>query len=335
MKYCIQTKRFIHTNFCKMNMKNSLKKKIHVIINPVSGTQSKKNIPDRIRQTIDESEYDVQLFYTEREGHATELAAQSVKDQADYVIAVGGDGTVNEVGRSLVNTDVVFGIIPSGSGNGLARDLHIPMNKADAIKILKDGCVKRIDYGIANDHIFFCTCGVGFDAKVSEKALNQSKRGILMYAKNMVDTFYYFKPEKYRVTSIDGSFEGEAFVVTCANASQYGNNAYIAPHADIQDGKMNISILKPLVAINVPQLMVQMMSKNLMNSSKLVELVTANAIIEREKEGVMHLDGDAIYTDKDIRVEIIHRGLNVLVPKSISKTTVAFESFITNVTRWI
>lgn len=316
-------------------MESSSKKKVHVIINPVSGAKSKKNIPETIIQTTEQLNYEVEFFFTEKEGHATEIATQSAKDKADYVIAVGGDGTVNEVAKALVNTDVIFGIIPSGSGNGLARDLHIPLNRSSAIKILEDGCVKRIDYGIANGDIFFCTCGVGFDAQVSEKASTQTKRGVLMYAKNMVDTFYYFEPEKYKIHCAEGSYEDEAFVVTCANASQYGNNAYIAPHADIQDGKMNISILKPLNAINVPQLMIQMMSKNLMNNAKLVELITAEATIEREKEGVMHLDGNAIYTGKDIHVKIVKQGLNVLVPKTVPKSTLAIESFITNITRWV
>ena len=107
----------------------------------------------------------------------------------------------------------------------MARDLHIPMNREKAIEILKEGHVVKIDYGIANDNIFFCTCGVGFDAEVREKALTQSSRGPLMYAKNMITTFYCFKPQKYKITSEDGVFEDEAFVITCANASQYGNNA--------------------------------------------------------------------------------------------------------------
>ncbi|MDL2215327.1 diacylglycerol kinase family lipid kinase [Dysgonomonas sp. OttesenSCG-928-M03] len=314
-----------------------LKKKIHVIINPVSGTKSKKNIPDKIIETVDSLQYEIDFFTTQYEGHATEIASQSVKDKADYVIAVGGDGTVNEVAKALVNTDVVLGIIPSGSGNGLARDLYIPMNRTKAINILKDGNIKRIDYGIANDNIFFCTCGVGFDAKVSEKALTQSKRGVLMYAKNMITTFFYFEPEKYKVICAEGTFEDEAFVVTCANASQYGNNAYIAPHADIQDGKMNISIIKPLSTFNVPKTMIQMLSKNLevAKNTKLVELITSEAIIEREKEGVMHLDGNAIYTDKNINVSIVKQGLNVLVPKKIPKSTTAVQSFITTITRWV
>jgi lipid kinase, YegS/Rv2252/BmrU family len=300
-----------------MNNTHPQKKKIYVIINPVSGSKSKKNIPEKVTKRIDPYEYDVHIFMTGYEGHATLLAKEAVRNGVDCVVAVGGDGTINEIAKVLVNTDVILGIIPSGSGNGLARDLHIPMSREKAIEILKEGHAIKIDYGIANDNIFFCTCGVGFDAEVSEKALTQSARGPLMYAKNMITTFYGFKPQRYKIVSDDGVFEDEAFVITCANASQYGNNAYIAPRADIQDGKMNIAILKPITTLDVPKTMIQMFSKNINNNAKLVELVTQKALIQRETEGVMHLDGNAIYMGKDINVEIIKQGLNVIVPKDI------------------
>ncbi|MDR3327685.1 MAG: YegS/Rv2252/BmrU family lipid kinase [Prevotellaceae bacterium] len=296
---------------------NFQRKKISVIINPVAGTKSKKSIPEKIYRTVNTEIFDIQILYTERKGHATEIAAEAVKNKVDYVVAAGGDGTVNEVAKALINTDTVLGIIPIGSGNGLARDLHIPMNVNKSISVLNQNNIIKIDYGIANDKVFFCTCGAGFDAEVSEKVSTQSKRGIVMYIKNMICTFYHFEPEKYKITCAEAIFEDRAFVVTCANASQYGNNTYIAPNADVQDGKMNISIIKPLSALNVPRIMIQMMSKRLMKNSKSVELITAQATIEREKGGVMHLDGNAIYADKNINVSIVKQGLNVLVSKKI------------------
>lgn len=290
------------------------KKVIYVIINPVSGTKSKKSLPEKIGKTIDQYKYDVHIFITAYEGHATQIAKEGVKNKVDCIVAIGGDGTINEIAKILVGTDIIFGIIPSGSGNGLARDLDIPMNYTKAVEILRKGHIKKIDYGIANGNIFFCTCGVGFDARVSEKALTQTSRGILMYAKNMITTFYDYKPEKYKIVTDEDVFEDEAFLITCANASQYGNNAYIAPHADIQDGKMNVAILKPISVLDVPRTMVQMFSKNISNNVKLVEFVTQKATIIRNHEGVMHLDGNAIQTEKDIHIEIVRQGLNVVVP---------------------
>lgn len=314
---------------------NTRKKKISVIINPVSGTKSKRGLPEKFT-VFDARKYDVRIIMTGHEGHATDIATEAVREKADYVIVVGGDGTINEVAKVLVNTDLVLGIIPSGSGNGLARDLHIPMNYDKALEIIQENNVTKIDYGVANDNIFFCTCGVGFDALVSEKVLNQPSRGKLMYAKSMLEVFFTFKPQSYKVISPDGIFEDKAFLITCANASQYGNNGFIAPHANIQDGKMNIAILKPFPTIDAAKTAIQLVSKNISNNSKLVEILTSEAIIKRKEAGVMHLDGNAMHTDKDINVRIIHKGLNVLVPKEVP-TNSMFDPqvFLTNITRWL
>jgi len=319
----------------KENMNRKKKDTIYVIINPASGTKSKDDLPDIIHHKIDELEYDIKIFFTEREGHGSQLAAEAAEKGVACVIAVGGDGTVNEIAKELVNTDTILGIIPSGSGNGLARDLHIPINYQKAVDIIKEGNVKKIDYGIANDNIFFCTCGVGFDAEVSEKALSKSSRGVLMYAKNMISTFVDYEPKRYKVTTNDGTFEDRAFLVTCANARQYGYNAFIAPHADIQDGKMNISILRPLSPFDVPQTAIQMFSKNLSNNANLIEMVTDEAHIQRDEEGPMHLDGNAIPAGKDIHIKVVKQALNVLVPTKIPKSKEILQSFITDITRWI
>lgn len=313
---------------------NNFKKKVYVIINPVSGTKSKKGIPEKLT-SFDAHKFDVHIFITRHEGHATQIASSAVSNGVDYVIAVGGDGTINEVAKVLVNTNTVFGIIPSGSGNGLARDLNIPLNINKAIKVLALNNIKNIDYGIANGNIFFCTCGVGFDAQVSEEVLNQSSRGKLMYAKSMLKVYYKFKAEKYKITTPDGTFEDDAFLVTCANASQYGNNGFIAPYADIQDGKMDIAILKPLSPLKLARTGIQLVCKNIRNNSRLVEIITSEACIEREKPGVMHLDGNAIQTEKDIYVKIVQQGLKVLVPLKAKEKKFDAQAFFTSITRWI
>jgi YegS/Rv2252/BmrU family lipid kinase len=290
-------------------------KKVHVIINPVSGTKSKKNIPNYF-QSMDAERFSIRLLYTEYPGHATELAKEAVANNIDYVIAVGGDGTINEIAKALIGTNTTLGILPVGSGNGLARSLNIPMNKAKAINIISNGITKQIDYGIVNEHIFLCTCGVGFDALVSEKSKDMTKRGKLMYAKNMISTFYNFSPERYKIITPAQTFETDAFVVTCANAPQYGNDAYIAPNAKMDDGQMNVAILKPLSVFNIPKIAIQMFSKRIGNNRKKIEIMATEATILRENEGVMHLDGNAIYTGNEINIKIVHRGLNVLIPSA-------------------
>lgn len=295
------------------------KKKVYVIINPVSGTSSKQNLPRRIADAFDAHKFDVHIFITGYAGHGSEIAQQAIADNVTYVIAVGGDGTINEVARVLVNTDIALGIIPMGSGNGLGRDLNIPIDVKKALETIAEENVINIDYGKVNDRIFFCTCGVGFDAEVAAKSSGKKSRGSFMYFKNMLEAFFQQKPERFEIICPEGTINDKAFVVTCANASQYGYNAHIAPHADIQDGKMNVAILKPLSILDVPQTSLQLFTKKLDENSKMIELITSKATIRREREGMMHIDGDPIKMGKEINVEIIPGGLKVLVPKNPPK----------------
>lgn len=295
------------------------KKKIYVIINPKSGTSAKQNIPHKIAEAFDPYKFDVHIFITGYPGHGSEIATQAIKDKADYVVAVGGDGTVNEVGGALVGSDVALGIIPMGSGNGLGRDLNIPTDPKKAMEIILEENIISIDYGTVNDRIFLCTCGVGFDAEVAAKVSGRKNRGSLMYLRNMLETFFQQKPQEYTVTCPEGTIKDKAFVVTCANASQYGYNAHIAPHADIQDGLMNVAILKPLSILDVPQTSLQLFTKKIDENSKMVELLTNEVTIIREQAGVMHIDGDPVEMGKEINVKIIPFGLKVLVPKKLQK----------------
>lgn len=309
---------FCKTNFLQVDMFD-LKKKVHFIINPLSGRSSKQNLPQLIADTFDAKLFDIEIFKTEYAGHGSEIARRAIDQKVDYVIAVGGDGTVNEVGRTLVGSDTALGIIPMGSGNGLARELNISTQTKRALKVIAEQHVIKIDYGKANGLIFFCTCGVGFDAVVAEKVSGKKSRGSLMYLHKVLESFIEQKPEMYEITCPEGMIKDKAFVVTCANASQYGYNAHIAPHADIQDGLMNVAILKPLSILDVPQTTVQLFTKKIDDNKKMVELMTREVRIKREKEGVMHIDGDHIHMGKDIHVEIIPQGLNVLVPKNPPK----------------
>lgn len=292
------------------------KKKIYAIINPASGTSKKQNLPHKIAEKFDAYEFDVHIFITGYAGHGYEIAKQAIADKATYVIAVGGDGTVNEIASALVNSDVALGIIPMGSGNGLGRDLDIPIDFKKALDVITEENIIDIDYGKVNDKIFFCTCGMGFDAEVAAKSSGKKSRGSFMYFKNMLETFFQQKPERFKITCPEGIIEDEAFVVTCANASQYGYNAHIAPHADIQDGMMNIAILKPLTVLDIPQTSLQLFTKKIDENSKMIELITNKATIRREREGLIHIDGDPIRMGTEINVEIIPLGLKVLVPRN-------------------
>jgi len=240
-----------------------MKKSVRFIVNPISGTRGKEAIIRLIPQYLSDERFRYEIVYTERSGHAAQLAQEAAEAGVDIVVAVGGDGTVNEVARSLVHTQTALAIVPCGSGNGLARHLFIPINPIGALKILAECQIETLDYGKINDQPFFCTCGIGFDAFISERFAHAGKRGLMTYVDNTLKGGLTYKPETYRV-SIDGQEqEYEAFLIACANASQYGNNVYIAPAASMNDGLMDVTILEPFPLLEAPQVVMQLLNKTI------------------------------------------------------------------------
>ncbi len=311
------------------------KEKVCLIINPVSGTESKRNIPEEVAASVNPKHVDLIIRVTGYPRHASEIAREAVKDGFKRVIAAGGDGTVNEAARALINTDVALGIIPLGSGNGLARDLGIPIDTEKALDIIARGHTRAIDYGTANEHIFFCTCGFGFDAFISDRFADDRKRGPLCYVRNVLESVVDFKSDDYELTYDDGTIRERAFILTCANASQYGNEAHIAPGASLDDGKMNVSILKPLNALEIPQTTLQLFTRNIDKNSKMTTLVTRRLRIKRSRSGVMHVDGEPLHADKEIDVRIFHKGLHVLAPEAgENRKRRESETIFTSLTRW-
>ena len=250
---------------------------------------------------------------TQYAGHAEKIAAAAAKEKVDIVVAIGGDGTINEIGRALIHTDTALGIIPCGSGNGLARHLQIPLEPKAAIDIINESSVACIDYGKINNIPFFCTCGVGFDAFVSLKFADSGKRGLLTYLENTLHESLSYKPETYEIENEEGTVKYKAFLIACGNASQYGNNAYIAPQASLTDGLMDVTILEPFTVLDVPSLSFQLFNKTIDQNSRIKTFRTKKIKIHRSKPGVMHYDGDPIMGGKDIEVELIPHGLNIIV----------------------
>ncbi|WP_300729423.1 diacylglycerol kinase family protein [uncultured Bacteroides sp.] len=293
----------------------SSKKHIVFIVNPISGTHNKEAILRLIEERLDRVKYDFSICRTQYAGHAFELAENAAKAGREIVVAIGGDGTINEIGRALIHTDTAMGIIPCGSGNGLARHLHIPMDAKGAIDVLNQGFVKTMDYGIIDGHPFFCTCGVGFDAFVSLKFADSGKRGLLTYLENTLHESVTYRPETYEIENSTGTVRYKAFLIACANASQYGNNAYIAPQASLTDGLMDITILEPFTVFEAPVLSFQLFNKTIDQNNRIKTMRDTQITIHREKEGVFHFDGDPIMGGKDLKVEIVPRGLNVIAPE--------------------
>lgn len=290
-----------------------MKKRILFIMNPISGTGSKASIPGVIGKNLDAEQFDYELRETSYPGHASELTRQAVSDGVDIVVAVGGDGTVNEVARALVHTPTALGIIPCGSGNGLARHLMIPMNVRKAISILNKCEIHDLDYGIINGYPFFCTCGMGFDAFVSQKFAEAGKRGPITYVQKVLEEGVRYKPETYEIRDENGTTKYKAFLISCANASQYGNNAYIAPQASMHDGLMDVIIMEPFDILEAPQISIDMFNKTLDKSSKIKTFRTKKLYIHRSKPGVIHYDGDPVMTGPDVEVSLVERGIKIVI----------------------
>ena len=295
------------------------KKQIVFIMNPISGTVSKAGIPHIIEANLDKEKFDYTIRETQYAGHASVIAEEAKDEKADIVVAVGGDGTVNEVARAIVQSDTALAILPCGSGNGLARHLMLPMNIKGAIRIINQCEVHCLDYGTINNIPFFCTCGMGFDAFISMKFAMSGKRGPISYVENVLKEGLKYKPETYEIEDETGTKRYKAFLISCANASQYGNDAYIAPQASMSDGLMDVIIMEPFDVLEAPQISIDMFNKTLNKNSKIKTFKTKKIHIHRDQPGVIHYDGDPLMMGEDIDIELIAKGIKILVNPTADK----------------
>lgn len=292
----------------------NVKRKIVFVYNPISGSHKLLPVVPIIEKFINNDIYDYEIINTQHKGHATEIAREYAARRYDAVIAVGGDGTVNEVGCGLIGSDTALGIIPCGSGNGLARHLGIPIDPFKAVKWLDKSIFTDIDYGTMNGQPFFCTCGVGFDAKVSDSFSKAGTRGVLTYLESIMKEIATYHNETYKLSFDDSSETFEAFFITCANADQWGNNAFIAPTASLQDGLLDVIAAHPFNVVDAPLIAFQLFNRQIDKNPKVSVRKCNGVTITRQKEGPAHYDGDPVIMGREIRIEIVPSGLKVLIP---------------------
>ncbi|SFG52958.1 lipid kinase, YegS/Rv2252/BmrU family [Prevotella sp. KH2C16] len=288
-------------------------------MNPISGTTSKSGVPRLIDKYLDKEKFDFEIKSTDYAGHGVELAKEAVARGVDIVVAVGGDGTVNEVARSLVHTKTALGILPCGSGNGLARHLMLPMNLRKSIEIINLCEIHDLDYGIINGHPFFCTCGMGFDADISQKFAESGKRGPITYVQKVLEEGLKYRPQTYEIEFDGDTTRYKAFLISCANASQYGNNAYIAPQASMSDGMMDVIIMEPFDLLEASQIAIDMFNKTLDKSSRIKSFRAKHLKIHRAVPGVIHFDGDPVITSADVDVRLFEKGFKAVVNPDANK----------------
>ena len=315
------------------------RKKLLAVINPISGTANKQYIPETITEVMDESKWDVMIRFTQRPGHATALAKQAIKQGYYGVLAIGGDGTINEVAAALRDSDTALGIIPNGSGNGLARHLNIPIDVKRALEEINNDRIEQFDYCMANQHPFFCTCGVGFDAHVSAKFAESKKRGPMSYLKNTLVEYLRYRSEEYSIETADQVLTERAFVIACGNASQYGNNAFITPNASMQDGLIDVTLIQPFTPLDTAVLGILLFTKHIDQDTNIQSFRTPSLTIHRPKAGVMHIDGEPMMMEADIEVKCVHNGIKIFLPKDggenkktfITPIEEGFWNFVTTV----
>lgn len=283
-----------------------------MLINPISGTRDKKGICDFTASRLKEAGIDIDIVHTQHKGHGAELARQAAQDCTDIVVVAGGDGTVNEVASALMHTDTALGIIPCGSGNGLARSLGIPMDFEGAVDIIARNRPYAIDCGIAEGLPFFCTFGVGFDAVVTEKFSTGKRRGKMQYVRSALLEFINFTPDNYAM-EIDGEiYTEEALLIAVCNTAQYGNNAYIAPRASLSDGLLDVTVIRNGSILHQAMAGIGLLSGQI-DRNRYVDTFKAQEVkIIRLKDGPAQIDGEPLNLGRKINIKCQPSCLKVL-----------------------
>jgi diacylglycerol kinase (ATP) len=289
------------------------REKILFIINPVSGPNRRKNMPELIKANIDPAKLNASFAMTEFRGHATSLAENALKQGVKRIVAVGGDGTINETARALINTQACFGIIPAGSGNGLARHLKIPLDPVKALRLLNNARIISMDTGNVNGRAFFCTAGVGFDAHIGKVFADKKVRGFRTYISSSFSEFFRYKPCSYKLIIEEKEIEKKAFCITFANTSQYGNNAYICPDASVEDGLLDICTIAPFPLYVAFDMARRIFDKSIFSSGYVSRIKVREFLLKAEQDMVMHLDGEPHDGGKEIKVKVLPGSLKMMV----------------------
>lgn len=285
------------------------------VINPISGHAKGKKVSSFLQKYIDTEQLPWNIVMTTHQGHAFDIARE-MTGQVENIIAVGGDGTVNEVAAGIIaaQKNANMGIVPLGSGNGLARHLGIPIDYKQAIKRIRKGETQTIDVGVLNDRPFLCTSGIGFDAYVSKLFALGSGRGLFNYIKHSIKAYFSFPPSTYSIT-IDGkSYEREAYILTIANADQYGNDVIIAPQADIRDGLFHLTLIKPFKKVKGLNIVWDVLSRKIHQSNFAETFIGRDIEITKRGDYMdVHMDGEAIADMSDrLHYRILPRHISII-----------------------
>lgn len=288
-----------------------MKQKIAFVINPNSGVKKKLDVGSFIQSNFPGSvPFDI-LVWADK-NNFNEIQLQIANGSYTTVVACGGDGTVNQVASCLINTNMALGILPLGSGNGLARSLGIPLDFKKALHLIEKNVVSVIDSATINKIPFFCTAGIGFDAHIAHQFASSTTRGFMTYFITSVKSFFKYRANQYEV-SVDGiKIKESAFLITIANAPQWGNDVFIAPEAILNDGLLHISIIKNFNVFSIPALAIKLLTKNIHRFSLFSGNKGTEVMISFSGSLPVHYDGEPIMAKENITIKILPQSLRVI-----------------------
>lgn len=286
-----------------------------MILNPVSGNRKSFYLDKYIRKYFDLKQFDYNIVHTKYAGHGYKIALDATFDGYKLVVVAGGDGMINEVAHGLANSNTVMGIIPNGSGNGLARHLEIPLNPVKAIEVLNRFNTSFMDTYIINKKGFFCNmAGVGFDALVAQKFANGKKRRFITYLRIILKEFISYKPHNYYIKIDNRELSLKAFIVSFANSSQFGNNAVIAPKASVKDGMINVCIMKSFKWYQAPYIGFMLLTGRIDKTSFMTFFKAKDVKIKMFDANYCHLDGDPYEFGNVINIKPNEASLKIVTP---------------------
>lgn len=289
-----------------------MKERIRFIINPISGVGKKNTIPPMIESHLNLERFDYDIVFTQYKNHASELAKEASEEGIDIVCAVGGDGSVHEVGTALIGSKTKLAIIPVGSGNGLARHLNIPLGIKDAIYCINYSNCIEMDTVQVNDKSFLGVGGYGLDAVVAKKFDEYHKRGFFSYIYLTVREFFRFNPMNVSI-DVDGKVKTLPVVLlTVANSSQFGNGFTVSPKSDVTDGELELVVLKPFSVWSVPSLVYRFFTKK-SDRSRYSEVIPFKKARIESGRMLAHYDGEPTDVRTELNVSVVPKSLNILV----------------------
>lgn len=290
------------------------KKKLTFIINPISGVFSKDRVVSAIETYLDKNKFDYSIEFTEGPGHALEICDRKISEGAEIIVAVGGDGSVNEIARKLTDKNVQLGIIPAGSGNGLAHHLNIPFSYRKAIEVINRGKSLKIDTGSINDVFFISIAGIGFDGIVAREYARYKRRGFLTYLKVVTEEYVNYRPRRYTIEVNGEVLKRKALFISFANSDQFGYGASIAPTASVDDGLLDVIIMKKPMVIELPILASLLYWKKI-DLSRQFEIIKARElVVKTRRKRWVNIDGEPVKMKKKLLVKVHPLSLNIIVP---------------------